>query len=652
MLASRGDVHNDRQPEIHSVFMFLRSILTTIIFPVFALITGASAAEWAFVPPKDAGVVNVKDFGAKGDGVTDDTAAIAAAINANIDKSRYRANPFIWFPKGTYLVSGPFESRNQLPGYDTGKVWSAGWRSMLILIGESRSGSVIKLADGAPGYGDPAKPKWIIGTGSESDKKDNYAGGGNRAFRHGILNLTVDAGSGNPGAIGIDFIANNRGSIDGVTIRAGANSGHTGIAMTRPWPGPAMVMDVRIEGFAQGMALSHFQYGMTFENVQMSGQREVGIVNSDNVLAMRRVEFVGKVPFYVAKGGHSMLCLLDSTIKGTGTESLPAIRTPGFLNLRRVTVEGYAQAVDDTSKENRDVPAGLVKSHDQGFTLSATAAPPAPLDLAIEEIPTVRPPAGAVWTDGGSTRESLQAAIDSGAEWIYLKPVQTVKLDDTVILRGKTRLIMGMHGCVEAPAGKRAFRVENGSAPVVAIEHLFVGGGIEQASDRTLLLCHADVEQWGIHATGAGKTHVVDVIGRNYQIGPQHRFWARQLNAEFGPDALFTNAGTSWILGFKMESSTGGSKDAPQGTPSAVNKAGQLELFGGLLYTLGNRKEHAPTVPAFTNERGKIAVSYRTNGIPDTYYKSVLRMGTLTEGTDLTREQIKGPGAALLTDQR
>lgn len=48
--------------------------------------------------PTDAGIVSVKDYGAKGDGVTDDTAAIQAAITANAGKT-------IWFPSGTYLVS-------------------------------------------------------------------------------------------------------------------------------------------------------------------------------------------------------------------------------------------------------------------------------------------------------------------------------------------------------------------------------------------------------------------------------------------------------------------------------------------------------------------------------------------------------------------
>ena len=631
-------------------------LLVALTFSAFPL-TAAPVPEWTFVPPKDSGVVNVKDYGAKGDGVTDDTAAIAQAITANIDKARYRSNPFIWFPNGTYLVTGPIESRMRAPGYDEGQVFSAGWRSMLVMIGETRRGAVIKLADKAPGYGDPAKPNWIIATGSEADKKDNYGGGGNRAFRHGILNLTVDAGSGNPGAIGIDFIASNRGTVDGVTIRAGAGSGHTGIAMTRAWPGPAMILDVRIEGFAKGMALDHYQYGMTFENIQMTGQREVGISNANNVLTMRNVQFEGSVPFYTAKGGHAMLCLLDSTLKGTGPA---AITTSGLVNLRRVTVTGFAQALDDTSKANRDLAAGAIKSHDQGFALSASGGTPVPLDLPIEEIPTVRPGPGAVWTDGGDTRQSLQAAIDSGAEWIYLKPVQTLKLDDTLLLRGKVRLILGMNGCIAGPPGKAAIRVEEGQSPIVVLEHIYIDGFVEHPSSRTFVLRHGDIGGLngsrdgasGLRATGTGKTHIIDVIGRGYDIGPRHSLWARQLNAEFGEAPLFTNSGTSWILGFKMESSSRGSKDAPNSTPSILNRAGQLELFGGLLYTLGSKKEHAPLVPAFTNEKGKIAISYRTNGIPDTYYKNVLRMDNFQSGTDLTSDKIKGPGAALLTDQR
>ena len=67
-----------------------------------------------------ADVVNVKDFGAVGDGVTDDTAAIQAAVNITTE---------VFFPSGTYIVS-----RLQIPSDTT-------------LSGEAGPSSIIKRKD-------------------------------------------------------------------------------------------------------------------------------------------------------------------------------------------------------------------------------------------------------------------------------------------------------------------------------------------------------------------------------------------------------------------------------------------------------------------------------------------------------------------------
>ena len=55
--------------------------------------------------------VNVKDFGAVGDGVTDDTAAIQAAIDASYTDS----NACVYFPVGVYLVTGTISIKNGVP---------------------------------------------------------------------------------------------------------------------------------------------------------------------------------------------------------------------------------------------------------------------------------------------------------------------------------------------------------------------------------------------------------------------------------------------------------------------------------------------------------------------------------------------------------
>lgn len=55
--------------------------------------------------------VNVRDFGATGDGATDDTAAIQAAINAALASQTSRT---VYFPSGLYSISAPLTTSNQI----------------------------------------------------------------------------------------------------------------------------------------------------------------------------------------------------------------------------------------------------------------------------------------------------------------------------------------------------------------------------------------------------------------------------------------------------------------------------------------------------------------------------------------------------------
>src|SRR5205085_6615096 len=60
-------------------------------------------------PTYEGGFIAVKDFGAKGDGISDDTAAIQAAINlfSQHVPTASRRGGTIYFPSGVYLISSP-----------------------------------------------------------------------------------------------------------------------------------------------------------------------------------------------------------------------------------------------------------------------------------------------------------------------------------------------------------------------------------------------------------------------------------------------------------------------------------------------------------------------------------------------------------------
>jgi len=65
--------------------------------------------------------VNVKDFGAVGDGVTDDTAAIQAAVDA-----AYLTHSAVYFPAGEYYVTSSIELRSETNISDSYGTWLIG----------------------------------------------------------------------------------------------------------------------------------------------------------------------------------------------------------------------------------------------------------------------------------------------------------------------------------------------------------------------------------------------------------------------------------------------------------------------------------------------------------------------------------------------
>lgn len=101
----------------------------------------------------DSAVVNVKAaYGARRDGIADDTVALQKAIHENVGTGH-----ILYFPSGAYLV------RRRLEGRKADGTWWCG----LTLQGQSRSVATIRLCNHTDGFNDPLRPRGVIHTGSQ-----------------------------------------------------------------------------------------------------------------------------------------------------------------------------------------------------------------------------------------------------------------------------------------------------------------------------------------------------------------------------------------------------------------------------------------------------------------------------------------------------
>jgi hypothetical protein len=188
----------------------LRSTLWLMGLVVSAAVPRVASAQEEFIPPADSGWVNIRDLGAKGDGRTDDTAAFQS-----LPKPDY-PGVTVYIPDGIYLLSDTW-----LPG-----------KKQIILQGQSRSKTILRLKRGSAGFGDAAKPKPFISLGTEKfmDKKGNMG----QAFNNSVRNLTIEVEPENAGAVALHYLNNNTGCVRNVTIRShGQGGGLAGLGLVR-----------------------------------------------------------------------------------------------------------------------------------------------------------------------------------------------------------------------------------------------------------------------------------------------------------------------------------------------------------------------------------------------------------------------------------
>lgn len=303
-------------------------VLMVFLFFIGAIISLSPAAAAAPAPDESTNYINVKNFGSKGDGKTDDTAAIQAAIDSiplfwNELKepqkfpqgkvNRYTINqPYVlFFPAGTYRVSkslrANFRNRLTIMGYGARVIWDGSEfgtlfdlrNSNLLTVkgffidGNGRLGTALRFGVSAEGFKDfmnanvtgihveDVTVKWIINRDRPAEKRQpviDTIGDYSRPYLTSVQdslfeNVILETGGDIGYSVGTTEVRFVGGVIaglkEGVRFYTGSSASFYGVTFT----GGA---DTHISIFGNNRLDSLRFYGVYFEEYRSALIKEVG----------------------------------------------------------------------------------------------------------------------------------------------------------------------------------------------------------------------------------------------------------------------------------------------------------------------------------------------------------------------------------------
>ncbi len=539
---------------------------------------------------------SVRNQGAGGDGVTDDTEAFRKALAAR------KADPFeymvIYVPKGAYVVS------------DT-----IGWGRRTWFVGDGAGQTVLKLKDNSAGFDDPGRPKPVLWAAHTKAKygRDSRA---NAAFGNYILDMTVDTGKGNPGAIGILYTTHNYGYVGDVVVRSGDGSGPVGVDLSSTEFGPGMLRRVTIEGFDIGIKTTGNVSHGTLVDITLRNQNKLGILNRFPVTIHNLIS-VNRVPAVRNDGGIANLALIGARLTGGAPERCAIEQVKGAGLLSHVRTEGYRAAL---KRGGKVVPGTSIAEKVLGPGRSAYPdTPMRALGLAESPPPVFEEPRSrwkVVEDSAEDDTQAIQAAIDSGARTLFFVPGGDYRVSDTIRVRGKVRRMIGFGfgTTIRAPGGefvesdKPVLRFEGDGEHPISVEWINARGGAvgaEIATPRTIYF--QSTRYMGYRNTPeARKIFIDEGMGDSTFVAPA-KVVVRQCNMEnnpFGdgklPRTYIRNRGADvCLLGFKTE--------APA-VHAVTTDGGKTEILGGFFRDHFGPDEYTwdgpPPLPGVDMSRG------------------------------------------------
>jgi hypothetical protein len=285
----------------------------------------------------DVGMKNLLDFpGIDPTGVRDSTAALNAAVAWCAKNDRT-----LFIPGGTYAVSDTIRGESRLGAHDG--------RNTVVIVGSTTRRPVIRLRDRAEGFASDAKLKPLLHI--FGIKRPDQPGHSSVTvlFNSGVRGLELDLGSGNLGAVGIEFDSAQDCFIEDVKILA-----REGYAGMRGLPGrDGTTGNCEIIGGRYGIDTKTI--GPMLVGLRLRGQSaaalRLGASRGTSLVGIEIEDCRGSGIETVGTGSHEQgnLSVVDLSISLAPGNSAPAIlnRAQRALQLRDVFVRGARVAVDN-----------------------------------------------------------------------------------------------------------------------------------------------------------------------------------------------------------------------------------------------------------------------------------------------------------------
>jgi len=521
--------------------------------------------------------------------------------------------PVIYLPEGTYLVSDTLRYRHK----DLQNTYGSEMNQWIRIRGAGEDRTVIRLKDGSAGFGTGERKPVVSFMAAERS---------NVSMSNYCEDLTIHSGTGNPGAVGLDFFANNTGAVRNVKIVSGDGTGFAGLQLGHSNYSGILVKHVRVEGFDHGLHVDSGTFGMFAhaEDIHLRGQKISGITVGAMSLSLRKIQTTDVPTGLTCTSPQGFTVLVDSVLDGKGAKGI--VQHAGGLYVSNVTLAGF----DDAEKIDEKVsPAAFANKNGKGM-----------VRLPIEETPIYQKTRrsstgirryGAIGNGVNDDSPAIQAAIVSGAAEIEFEPGRYL-LNQPVVIPATVRSI-NFNFC-DLVAGvdlrnseREGFLIAGAEEnPPLFVERLMAWEQwsgkhctFTHASRRTV--CFKDMHTQTLPfyrntvpgakvffdnvATTSGAFPGATGHGRCTVSLTGQKVWARQLNPERGEPMILNDGGDLVLMGYKSEG---------EGTVIRTIRGGRTEVMGGVINFGG--KDH----PAFLAEEAQMRISTATHAWLKGYY--------------------------------